>query len=51
MVERKNQSGNTESSSAMKEQWGKQIELARELILHGDYQQSLQEYQKVIQDI
>ena len=45
MVERKNQGGPSESSNKMKEQWNKQIELARELIYHGDYQQSLHEYQ------
>ena len=51
MVEGKNKGGPTEASNAMKEQWNKQIEFARELIYQGDYQQSLQEYQKVIQDI
>jgi hypothetical protein len=32
----------------MKEKWAKEIEHARELIYHGDYQQSLEEYQKVM---
>ena len=53
MVERKHggPSGGSSTTQELKQQWEKQIEYARELIYHGDYQKSLEEYQKVIQDI
>ena len=46
MVERKpgGPSVGSSTNQELKQQWEKQIEHARELIYHGDYQKSLAEY-------